>query len=78
MTIDECDSEGNFQLRKAAQQDAHPVSSVRLVDDPDRHCEHWGEARLTGCSLGRRSMHIQKHTCAGCGYPAAKIRKCRF
>ncbi|KAI9885654.1 MAG: 60S ribosomal protein L37 [Watsoniomyces obsoletus] len=24
---------------------------------------------------GRRSLHIQKHTCAACGYPAAKIRK---
>ncbi|KAL9127170.1 MAG: hypothetical protein Q9217_003903 [Psora testacea] len=26
-------------------------------------------------SLGRRSLHIQKHTCASCGYPAAKIRQ---
>ncbi|RKF77639.1 60S ribosomal protein L37 [Golovinomyces cichoracearum] len=24
---------------------------------------------------GRRSLHIQKHTCAACGYPAAKTRK---
>ncbi|KAJ4417596.1 60S ribosomal protein L37B [Gnomoniopsis sp. IMI 355080] len=24
---------------------------------------------------GRRSLHIQKHTCASCGYPAAKTRK---
>ncbi|KAI5795106.1 60S ribosomal protein L37 [Geopyxis carbonaria] len=24
---------------------------------------------------GRRSFHIQKHTCSGCGYPAAKTRK---
>ena len=24
---------------------------------------------------GRRSLHIQKHTCASCGYPAATIRK---
>ncbi|KAH7057307.1 hypothetical protein B0J12DRAFT_409356 [Macrophomina phaseolina] len=23
---------------------------------------------------GRRSLHIQKHTCASCGYPAAKTR----
>lgn len=27
---------------------------------------------------GRRSLHIQKHTCSSCGYPAAKIRKCTF
>ncbi|KAK1991483.1 hypothetical protein LX36DRAFT_753562 [Colletotrichum falcatum] len=26
-------------------------------------------------SFGRRSLHIQKHTCASCGYPAAKTRK---
>ncbi|EGE82779.2 50S ribosomal protein L37e [Blastomyces dermatitidis ATCC 18188] len=24
---------------------------------------------------GRRSFHIQKHTCSSCGYPAAKTRK---
>ncbi|KAF2460559.1 putative 60S ribosomal protein L37 [Lineolata rhizophorae] len=24
---------------------------------------------------GRRSLHIQKHTCGSCGYPAAKVRK---
>ncbi|KAI7929886.1 hypothetical protein M0657_001613 [Pyricularia oryzae] len=24
---------------------------------------------------GRRSLHVQKHTCASCGYPAAKTRK---
>ncbi|KAI1212847.1 60S ribosomal protein L37 [Annulohypoxylon truncatum] len=23
----------------------------------------------------RRSLHIQKHTCSSCGYPAAKTRK---
>ena len=25
---------------------------------------------------GRHSFHIQKSTCAGCGYPAARLRKC--
>ncbi|KAF3068523.1 60S ribosomal protein L37 [Trichoderma lentiforme] len=24
---------------------------------------------------GRRSLHVQKHECASCGYPAAKMRK---
>ncbi|ODQ50532.1 60S ribosomal protein L37 [Saitoella complicata NRRL Y-17804] len=24
---------------------------------------------------GRRSFHVQKHTCSSCGYPAAKTRK---
>ena len=23
-------------------------------------------------------MHVQKHECSSCGYPAAKTRKCRF
>ncbi|OBR05762.1 Ribosomal protein L37 [Colletotrichum higginsianum IMI 349063] len=27
---------------------------------------------------GRRSLHIQKHTCSSCGYPSAKTRKCTF
>ncbi|KAJ5819865.1 60S ribosomal protein L37A [Penicillium riverlandense] len=25
--------------------------------------------------LGRRSLHVQKHTCSNCGYPSAKTRK---
>jgi len=28
--------------------------------------------------IGKRSLHVQKHTCASCGYPAAKTRKCMF
>ncbi|TID16983.1 putative 60s ribosomal protein l37 [Venturia nashicola] len=24
---------------------------------------------------GRRSLHIQKHTCSSCGYPSASVRK---
>ncbi|KAF1783053.1 Ribosomal protein L37e, conserved site [Phytophthora cactorum] len=26
---------------------------------------------------GRSSYHIQKSTCSSCGYPAAKMRKCK-
>lgn len=26
---------------------------------------------------GRRSFHLQKSRCAACGYPAARIRKCK-
>lgn len=33
-------------------------------------------AVLTASIPGRRSLHIQKHTCSSCGYPAAKIRQC--
>ncbi|KAL4924884.1 60S ribosomal eL37 domain-containing protein [Aspergillus undulatus] len=28
-----------------------------------------------GISISRRSYHIQKSTCANCGYPSAKTRK---
>lgn len=24
---------------------------------------------------GRKSFHIQKHTCSSCGYPSARLRK---
>lgn len=27
---------------------------------------------------GRSSYHIQKSTCAQCGYPAAKLRSCKY
>jgi ribosomal protein L37E len=27
---------------------------------------------------GRRSFHLQKSTCSSCGYPAARIRKCKI
>ena len=27
---------------------------------------------------GRRSFHLQKSTCPSCGYPAARIRKCKI
>lgn len=29
-------------------------------------------------NTGRRSLHVQKHTCSSCGYPAAKIRGCAY
>ncbi|KAF4968944.1 hypothetical protein FSARC_3708 [Fusarium sarcochroum] len=33
------------------------------------------DGNADGKSLGRRSLHIQKHECSSCGYPSAKIRK---
>ncbi|KAA6383340.1 MAG: hypothetical protein EZS28_021134 [Streblomastix strix] len=27
---------------------------------------------------GNRAFHLQKHRCASCAYPNAKIRKCAF
>ncbi|EED13836.1 60S ribosomal protein L37 [Talaromyces stipitatus ATCC 10500] len=34
-----------------------------------------GEGLFTNCQGRKRSFHIQKSTCANCGYPAAKTRK---
>ncbi|KAI9675023.1 MAG: 60S ribosomal protein L37A [Caeruleum heppii] len=62
--------EGNFQLRQAPQQIAHSVQTLRLVSNtPSRQAD---EDAMLPC---RRSLHIQKHTCSSCGYPAAKTRK---
>ncbi|KJK67868.1 Ribosomal protein L37e [Aspergillus parasiticus SU-1] len=57
-------SEGYLQLWQAPQQVSHSLQAL------------W----LTGCDLrlgysGRRSFHVQKSTCANCGYPSAKVRK---
>ncbi|TKA26007.1 hypothetical protein B0A50_05519 [Salinomyces thailandicus] len=47
--------EGYLQFRKAPQQDARSVQTLRKT--------------------GSRSLHVQKKTCANCGYPSASIRK---
>ncbi|EFQ91450.1 hypothetical protein PTT_11704 [Pyrenophora teres f. teres 0-1] len=76
--------EGYLQFRKAPQQDAYALQALRYVilpwmmalkqqrlgQKPDRL-----RARTDRSCLGQRSLHIQKHTCASCGYPAAKTRK---
>jgi len=34
-----------------------------------------GKTHCLCLRCGRRAFHIQKHRCASCGYPAAKMRK---
>ncbi|KAH7563325.1 60s ribosomal protein l37 [Bipolaris maydis] len=82
-------SEGYLQFRKAPQQDAHALQALRYVIPPWTMAldiqllglellREKGATSATGTdgkSTGRRSLHIQKHTCASCGYPAAKTRK---
>ncbi|OJI83308.1 hypothetical protein ASPTUDRAFT_76786 [Aspergillus tubingensis CBS 134.48] len=45
----------------------------------DIYMRLWGKRPdgliLFGLKTGRRSFHVQKSTCANCGYPAAKTRK---
>ncbi|TVY15105.1 60S ribosomal protein L37 [Lachnellula arida] len=58
------------------------VDAVSTIDSVER-CERGGwrnlrpkaDGKLTQQPSGRRSLHIQKHTCSSCGYPAAKIRQ---
>ncbi|ORY11516.1 hypothetical protein BCR34DRAFT_324208 [Clohesyomyces aquaticus] len=42
---------------------------------PSLQCTEHTNPILTVSIPGRRSLHIQKHTCSSCGYPAAKVRK---
>ena len=36
------------------------------------------KSHVTCRRCGRRSFHIQKKTCSSCGYPAAKMRRCKY
>ncbi|RAR05227.1 60s ribosomal protein l37 [Stemphylium lycopersici] len=78
--------EGYLQFRKAPQQDAHALQALRyVISSPGDGIEEmqwlWLKqavekaTRTDRSPPGQRSLHIQKHTCASCGYPAAKTRK---
>ncbi|MCJ1255885.1 hypothetical protein MMC24_003703 [Lignoscripta atroalba] len=80
-------SEGYLVLWQAPQQDTYAVQTLRLVralpqkdspsDDSLNVAKVEAHKQLANAqpSSGRRSLHIQKHTCSSCGYPAAKIRQ---
>ena len=36
------------------------------------------KTHVTCRRCGRRTFHIQKKTCSSCGYPASKMRRCKF
>ena len=62
------DDQGNQLLWKAAQQDAHHLQEMRK-------CKQLLTSYLrTYRVFSQVSFHIQKKTCAACGFPAAKIR----
>ncbi|UKZ47491.1 60S ribosomal protein L37 [Trichoderma virens] len=42
--------------------------SIETTPDTWEGKSHWARR-------SRRSLHVQKHECASCGYPAAKMRK---
>ncbi|MCJ1301148.1 60S ribosomal protein L37A [Hypocenomyce scalaris] len=80
------DDEGYLVLWQAPQQDAHAVQTLRSVltcqndlfeqSPSKRSClVRRAKANTHLQPPGRRSLHIQKHTCSSCGYPAAKIRQ---
>ena len=55
--------------------------AVFSLSDAKALCDVVGKRRNKTHTLcrrcGRRSFHIQKSTCSSCGYPAARIRKCK-
>ena len=66
--------QGNQLLWKAAQQDAHNLqemwNGLQLFLIFKEDC-----IRAPPCNfVSQVSFHIQKKTCASCGFPAAKIR----
>jgi len=70
---------------KAPQQNTYAVQTLRSVETipgelggGERRDKLRAENQQTDLLAGRRSLHIQKHTCSSCGYPAAKIRQCTF
>ena len=64
--------QGNQLLWKAAQQDAHNLqemwNGVQLFSSLQKRFPNWWKF------VAQVSFHIQKKTCASCGFPAAKIR----
>lgn len=68
-------SSDGFLPSRSPQASLHPFFFLRIkilsisVDETNASFPN---------SSGRRSLHIQKHTCASCGYPAAKTRGCTF
>jgi hypothetical protein len=55
------------------------VRNAELAITAKTSTQHAQDRGLTGdisSTIGKRSFHIQKSTCANCGYPAAKTRKC--
>ena len=51
------------------------VSVANDDDDDERATDEWVH-RTRQHRCGKRSYHIQKSTCAACGYPSARTRKC--
>ncbi|TAQ86157.1 hypothetical protein B7494_g5516 [Chlorociboria aeruginascens] len=55
------------------------TTELTIIKKPREHpASESAITRRTLCAdvaVSRRSLHIQKHTCSSCGYPAAKIRQ---
>ena len=54
------------------------MNSWRCAEIDELSSQHWKHSSNWRIRPGRRSLHIQKHTCSSCGYPAAKIRQCKL
>ncbi|GIK01127.1 60S ribosomal protein L37 [Aspergillus viridinutans] len=70
------------QRQPALQRNRQPFSSKdssRLTTITAKGTSSFGKRHNKSHTLcrrcGKRSFHIQKSTCANCGYPSAKVRK---
>ncbi|KAF2997385.1 60S ribosomal protein L37A [Curvularia kusanoi] len=52
-----------------------PHESIKMTKGTSSFGKRHNKTHTLCRRCGRRSLHIQKHTCASCGYPAAKTRK---
>ncbi|KAI4154490.1 MAG: hypothetical protein LQ341_000342 [Variospora aurantia] len=68
-------SEGYLVLRQTPQQNPYPLQTLRCVNSSCYLRLMYSDTEIYLSPSGRRSLHIQKHTCSSCGYPAAKIRQ---
>lgn len=60
---------------------SHPILSNQEFATMTKGTTSFGKrhskSHVTCRRCGRRSFHIQKKTCSSCGYPAAKMRRCK-
>ncbi|KAE8157350.1 60S ribosomal protein L37 [Aspergillus tamarii] len=65
--------------RRTATSASTPIRLCRLTPVTAKGTSSFGKRHNKTHTLcrrcGRRSFHVQKSTCANCGYPSAKVRK---
>lgn len=65
-----------FSFPCTSQNPSKNLPRPSLLSHSAYNRNYHGNQLTHAFTSGRRSLHIQKHTCSSCGYPAAKIRQC--